>query len=182
MLPSFMHHSFTLNTFKKELYISVIMRKPVSNQTDYNRFYRTEDSQLLICKITRYRIKRVKFNRSASYTTSKNEGKHSVGIISLPELPVCDLKMKIPGRRTLLHACTACQRCRECERIALHERSWISEVAYFEQKMPALPLGLIARIHMITEEENVSSVLQHLFRFFWVFCRRPYELEDEFQV
>ena len=100
MIPSFMHHSFTLNTFKKELYISVIMRKPVSNQADYNHFYRTEESQLLIRKITRYRIKTVTFSRSASYITSKNEGTQSVDIISLPELPVCDLKMKTSGRRT----------------------------------------------------------------------------------
>ena len=30
---------------------------PVSNQADYNHFYRTEESQLLIHKITSYRIK-----------------------------------------------------------------------------------------------------------------------------
>jgi len=70
------------------------MRKPVSNQADYSHFYRTEESQLMVHKITRYRIKTVRFSHSASYTASKNEGKNSIDIVSLPELPVCGHEMK----------------------------------------------------------------------------------------
>jgi len=91
---------FILNIFKKEICISVIMRKPVSNQTDCNHFYRTEESQLLIHEITLYRIKTVRFSHSASYITSKNEGKNSVDIVSLPELPFCKLEKKTSNRRT----------------------------------------------------------------------------------
>jgi hypothetical protein len=53
MIPSFMHHSITLNTFNKKLCVSIIMRKPVSNQTAYNHFYTTEESQLLNHETTR---------------------------------------------------------------------------------------------------------------------------------
>jgi len=89
-----------LNALKKELFIRAIMKKPVSNQTDYNHFYRTEESQLPIHKIKRYVIKTVNSSHSASYTASKNEGKNSIDIVSLPELPVCEHEVKTSNRRT----------------------------------------------------------------------------------
>jgi len=71
------------------------MRKLVSNQTDYSHFYRTVESQLMI-----HRIKSVRSSHSASYTASKNEGKNSIDIVSLRELPVCGHETKTSNRRT----------------------------------------------------------------------------------
>jgi len=114
------------------------MKKPVSNQADYNHFYRTEESQLPIHKIKHYGIQTVRSSLSASYTACKNEGKNSIDIVSLPELPVCEHEVKTSHRRTrnFFTRTQSFSVAVSARGQRLHKRSWISKLSIWSRKCP----------------------------------------------